>query len=56
MNAATRAYDDAVMAFGQVPDHLEMMRQQLRNFSSVPLMLMIRGHLGTCWSSSRSWC
>jgi hypothetical protein len=46
MNAATRAYDDAVMAFGQVPDHLEMMRQQLRNFSSVPLMLMISRPFG----------
>jgi hypothetical protein len=41
MNAATRAYNDAAMAFAQVPDYLEMMRLQLREFSSVPLMLMI---------------
>ncbi|MGB3410888.1 MAG: hypothetical protein WBA45_06780 [Microthrixaceae bacterium] len=40
LNAATRAYNDAVMAFGNEPDHRELMRQRLRAFSSVPLMLM----------------
>lgn len=46
LNAATRAYDDAVMAFGREPDSPELMRQQLREFSSVPLMLMISRPFG----------
>ena len=41
LKAATRAYNDAVMAFGREPDFLELMRQRLRAFSSVPLMLII---------------
>jgi len=46
LNAATRVYNDAVMAFGHEPDSLEWMRQQLREFSSVPLMLMISRPFG----------
>ena len=46
LNAATRAYNDAVMAYGREPDFLERMRQQLREFSSVPLMLMISRPFG----------
>jgi hypothetical protein len=46
MNAATRAYNDAAMEFGRVPDYLAMMRQQLREFSSVPLMLMFSRPFG----------
>jgi len=46
LNAATRAYDDAVMAFGREPDSLEWMRQQLREFSSVPMVLMISRPFG----------
>lgn len=46
LNAATRTYNDAVMAFGREPDSAERMRQQLREFSSVPLMLMISRPFG----------
>ena len=46
LDAATRAYDDAVMAFGREPDSPEWMRRQLREFSSVPLMLMISRPFG----------
>lgn len=40
LNAATRAYDAALKEFCADPDYMELMRQQLREFSSVPLVLM----------------
>lgn len=46
LNAATQAYDEAVRAFRSEADHVELMREQLRAFSSVPLMLMISRPFG----------
>lgn len=44
--AATRAYNDAAMAFRREPDFLELMRHQLRAFSPVPMMLMLSRPFG----------
>ena len=41
LNAATRAYEEAAIAFGREPGYVELIRQQLRKFSSAPLVLII---------------
>lgn len=47
LDAATRAYDAAVMRFATEDNHLELMRQSLREHSSVPLMLIASRPFGS---------
>lgn len=50
LNAATLAFNEAVMAFCREPDYLELMRQQLRSFSPVPLLVMASRPFGHVWA------